>query len=191
MGNRGQLHDGQRRIVRSSARTPWVTCTLEFNGRRREVFGPGTYSELFFLDEATALAAGHRPCATCQRQRYDAFKSAWLKANEASLSRENPPMADIDKLLHAERTDHGGAKAVFETSLGQLPAGTMIEHQGVAWLLWQGKLRYWTFHGYTGTIDVAPIQEPVKVLTPRSVVQTIKAGFAPRVHASANSYPTL
>lgn len=187
MGNRGQLHDSQRRIVRSSARTAWVTCTLAFNGRHREVFGPGTYSELFFLDEATALAAGHRPCATCQRQRYDAFKSAWLKTNGARLTQESPPMADIDKLLAAERTDHQGRKASFDARLGQLPDGTMIEMQGAAWLLWQGKLRRWTFHGYTDTVEALLVQAPVRVLTPSSVVQAIDAGFAPQAHASAHS----
>src|SRR4051812_13082053 len=80
LGNRGLLHDGQGLIVRQWKEKRWIVCVLQFKGRRREVMSPGLYTELFFLDEATALAAGHRPCAECCRERFDAFRGAWAAA---------------------------------------------------------------------------------------------------------------
>ncbi len=74
-GNRGCLHGGHRRVAKGWARAPWVTCRLQFGSRHREIMAPGQYRELLFLDEATALAAGHRPCATCRRADYDTFKA--------------------------------------------------------------------------------------------------------------------
>src|ERR1700743_3660322 len=81
MGNRGQLHNEQRQIVRPFKLKAWLTCLLQFNGRKREVMSPQRYTELFFLDEATAFAAGHRPCFECRRKDYDLFKSFWLQGN--------------------------------------------------------------------------------------------------------------
>ena len=88
MGNRGCLHDDQKRIISRSKRDAWVTCALSFKGIRRPLMAPGSYTELFFLDEATALAAGHRPCATCRRDRYDAFMAAWSKGNRDGQKKE-------------------------------------------------------------------------------------------------------
>src|ERR687885_1053495 len=81
MGNRGRLHDAQRQIVRDWQVRRWIACRLQFRGRHREVMTPGRYTELFFLDEATALADGHRPCAECQRGRYRLFREIWAAAN--------------------------------------------------------------------------------------------------------------
>jgi hypothetical protein len=105
MGNRGILHDEQQ-IVRPWKHKAWVTCQLLFNGRQRKVFGPGTYSELFFLDEATALSAGHRPCGECRRQRFNEFKATWTQANTEGKA----TVADIDRQLHQERAVRGGGK---------------------------------------------------------------------------------
>src|SRR4051794_26424644 len=77
MGNRGVLHDADARIVRRWQGKRWIACVLEFKGRWRPVMAPGRYTELFFLDEATALAAGHRPCAECRRRRFDEFRDTW------------------------------------------------------------------------------------------------------------------
>ena len=77
MGNRGVLHDDESRIRRKWHGKRWIVCVLEFRGRKRKVMTPGRYTELFFLDEATALAAGHRPCAECRRERFNAFRCAW------------------------------------------------------------------------------------------------------------------
>ena len=94
MGNRGCLHDDQQRIRRAFACKRWIICVLEFRGRRRAVMTPGRYTELFFLDEATALAAGHRPCAECQHARYLLFRETWAAANP-DLSGGASPSADV------------------------------------------------------------------------------------------------
>src|SRR5258708_21232625 len=100
MGNRGgALHNEKREIVRLYASRRWITCLLEFRGRRRSVMSPGRYTELFFLDEAVALAAGHRPCAECRRERFNAFRDAWSRSQDTCG--ESPPRADnIDAELH-------------------------------------------------------------------------------------------
>lgn len=185
LGNRGQLHDESRRVTRAWARLPWVTCALQHNGTRRTVFGTNTYSELFFLDEATAFAAGHRPCATCRRQRYNEFKSTWLEANRGGLP-ESTPIADIDKVLHGERLTQGGQKVTFEATLADLPAGTFIEAAGNAVLVTTHGLMRWSFDGYEPADSIAPPTR-VQVLTPAPVVRTFQAGLRADVHASARA----
>jgi hypothetical protein len=185
MGNRGTLHNENKEIVTPSKRKPWVTCQLKFKDRHREVFGPNTYSELFFLDEATAFSAGHRPCATCRRDRYNAFKEEWTRANHPDAP--NLPITEIDKQLHAERMARGGKKVTYVAEFGELPEGTFIERDGKAYLLWGSKLQEWTPVGYRQSgFSVSP-GETVTVLTPRSIVVLFNAGFRPQVHESAHS----
>lgn len=129
LGNRGILHDANRNIVTAWKHKSWITCQLTFRGRRRQVFAPNRYSELFFLDEATAFAAGHRPCAECRRERYMEFKAAWLEAN-VGLSSKSLPIAEIDKQLHSERTRRGGGKVTYKADFNSLPPGTFIERDG-------------------------------------------------------------
>src|SRR5262245_6485047 len=105
MGNRGLLHDAEGQIMRPWRERRWIICLLDFKGRRRSVMSPGLYTELFFLDEATALAAGHRPCAECRRERFNAFRDAWLKGNGGAAPVTAP---DIDRRLHEERLGPGG-----------------------------------------------------------------------------------
>ena len=180
MGNRGRLHDASRRIVRPWQVRRWITCVLTFKDRRRVVFSPNRYTELFFLDEATSLAAGHRPCAECRRARYEEFREAWKGASGASAL---PKADEMDRVLHAERLDAGGAKRTDRAALASLPDGTMVEHQSRPHLLWEGKLRPWSFVGYAPGVDVAPATE-VTVLTPPSIVRAIRSGFLPQVAAS-------
>ena len=90
MGNRGVLHDADQQIRKSHALKRWIICQLEFKGRRRQIMQPGQYTELFFLDEATALAAGHRPCAECQRERFNEFRTAWTAGGTDSETRDKP-----------------------------------------------------------------------------------------------------
>ncbi len=183
IGNRGVLHDVSRRIVAQWRLRRWITCVLEWKGRRREVFAPNRWSELFFLDEATALAAGHRPCAECRRARYVEFRDAWDAARRGSARRSGFLRADaIDRVLHAERLDSKGRKKTYRAALSSLPDGTMVEHAGSPHLVWRGKLRPWSFAGYGQGVDAAP-EEEVKVLTPRSVVGALRAGFVPEVAA--------
>lgn len=188
LGNRGVLHNARKEVIANSARKGWVTCRLEFEGRRREVFSAGSYSELFFLDEATAFSAGHRPCAECRRARYNEFKSAWVKANPGLVRSANPPITEIDKVMHAERARRGGDKVTFEAPLADLPPGTFIELAGEALLVWGGSLLRWTFAGYAGFSPVSAPMDPVCVLTPRSLVQMFRSGFVPSVHTSAAAY---
>ncbi len=188
MGNRGCLHDGQRRVTKAWARPPWVTCALEYKDRHREVMSPGQYTELFFLDEATALAAGHRPCATCRRAEYDAFKSLWLKANPELAARSEGKTTEIDKLLHAERVDARKNKRTWSARLGDLPDGSMVVLLGSRepLLVWGGQVHTWTPGGYTAARPLDPDTE-VQVLTPPSVVKALAQGYRPVVHPSAEA----
>ena len=101
MGNRGNLHNAQKEIVRKHQLKRWIICLLEFKGRHQNVMTPGFYTELFFLDEATALAAGHRPCGECQYPRFKAFVNLWKTAN----NRQNIDLKQMDEQLHLERTN--------------------------------------------------------------------------------------
>ncbi len=184
MGNRGVLHNDAKQIIAAWRLPRWITCTLSFKGRRRQVFTPHRYSELFFLDEATSLAAGHRPCAECRRSRFQSFCAAWAAGNAKDLV-SGPLSADrIDRVLHSERVQRGGGKVTYGAIVSSLPAGVIIEHEGSAFLLWAGKLRPWSFSGYGPAADVVSAAR-VEVLTPKSIVAAIRAGFVPQVHASA------
>lgn len=187
MGNRGILHDDENRIVRSWAHKAWVTCLLEFKSTKRpKPFSPGNYSELFFIDEATAFAAGHRPCAYCQRERHLEFKKAWVGANMAEKTGAPISMSEVDQTLHAERARKGGAKMTFDAALCSLPVGVMFEHQDAAYLVSPRGFLPWSFSGYgqRAEMDAAAT---VRVLTPRSVVQAFAHGFEPKFHSSANA----
>jgi hypothetical protein len=175
MGNRGVLHDDARRIVRPFAVRRWIACRLEFRGRRRAVMQPRRYTELFFLDEATALAAGHRPCAECRREEYERFRSLW----EAHCGA--PAGADaMDVHLHAERLD-GKRKRTYQAGLRNLPEGTYVSMDGAAWLLWNGKLNLWSDAGYVNRRP-PPENGEVAVLTPQTIVEILRAGYRPGVH---------
>lgn len=186
MGNRGCLHDGDRHVVKPWARLAWVTCLLAFNGRHRALMAPGHYTELFFLDEATALAAGHRPCATCRREDYRRFKDGWLAANPELALRSDGAITAIDRILHAERLDPAGQKRTWQTRLGALPEGTLVVRDGERepLLVNRGALQPWTPGGY-GPGQSASAHTPVWVLTPASVVKAITLGYRPRLHPSA------
>jgi hypothetical protein len=185
MGNRGILHDQGNRIVRPWAHKAWVTCLLDFNGiQRPKPFSPGNYSELFFIDEATAFAAGHRPCAYCQRTRHREFKDAWVRANVAEELRVSTLMPAIDRVLHAERCVPGGRKATFDSPLVELPRGAMFDYEETAYLVSAAGYLPWSFDGY-GAAQHIGADAVVKVLTPQSLVRAFKEGFMPMVHLSA------
>lgn len=184
MGNRGMLHDESQHVMREWKRKPWVTCLLSFNGIKRVPFSPNAYSELFFLDEATAMAAGHRPCATCQRERYALFKDLWCRANPSSSGRQFMPIAAIDDATHRDRVDRRGAKVTFDARLSELPAGTIFQHGDRPYLLHAGQCFPWSFEGYGPHTDIAG-DTRVRVLTPSSFVRMFDAGFVPSIHHSA------
>lgn len=180
MGNRGCLHDEGDTIRRPFANRRWIQCVLDFNGRRRTIMAPRRYTELFFLDEATGLAAGHRPCAECQSRRYRRFREVWAKAFGG-----DPPSADaMDLVLHQERLGPGKTKRTFEAKLGELPLGTMVVKDGAPYLVLEATLRPWSFAGYGEAIPKED-EETVEVLTPPSIVRIIRAGFEVDIHPSA------
>jgi hypothetical protein len=185
MGNRGGcLHDPAQRIVRPFASRRWIVCLLEFKGRRRSIMTPGRYTELFFLDEATALAAGHRPCAECQRARYDAFRERWAAANADVAAVPQPRADEIDRVLHAERLGRGRAKRTYRDRLSNVPAGAMVADDNCrAFLVHERGLLPWTPGGYAPPKPRTDDGD-VSVLTPRSIVRAIAAGFPVGLHPS-------
>lgn len=184
LGNRGVLHNEAKEIIAPWRHKAWIICSLDFKGRKREVFSPNSYSELFFLDEATALSAGHRPCGECRKDRFDEFKAAWIEVNDYKTS---PPVKQLDKQLHAERAIRGGGKVTFEMEFSQVPEGAFIEIGNDAFLVWKGQLKRWSFQGYKSYEVELKSNDLVKVLTPLSIVRILQYGFSPQVHDSANT----
>jgi hypothetical protein len=177
MGNRGILHDDARHIVRPWQVRRWIACVLEFRGRRRQVMQPHRYTELFFLDEAVALGAGHRPCAECRRADYRRFQSLW------ATSIGGPTDADsMDDRLHADRLD-GKRKRTYRDEIAQLPDGAFIVLDGTAWLVWRDGVHAWSDAGYVQRKH-RPARGEVEILTPRAIVAVLSAGLAPSVHPS-------
>jgi hypothetical protein len=183
MGNRGILHDDARRIIRSYQVRRWIACRLEFHGRRRRVMQPHSYTELFFLDEATAFSAGHRPCAECRSADYKRFRSFWIACTG------EPANADaMDARLHAERVTRG-RKITYGAPLASLPDGTYVVLDGRAWLAFGASLFEWSDSGYSKR-RARPSEDVVEVLTPRSIVAIFTAGYRPEIHPSVDQEPT-
>ena len=193
MGNRGRLHDPARHVVRRVAGgyRAWVTCVLEFRGRRRSVMTPGRYTALFFLDEATSLAAGHRPCGECRRADYKRFRAAWWAGNTDRGLEGDPGIATIDRQMHQDRVDPDGRQRTFSADVGTLPDGVFVAlpEETVPILLWRGSLWAWAPTGY-GSPRGRPSGIAVTVLTPRSTVGAIAAGYVPHVHESLGRGPS-
>ncbi len=182
LGNRGIIHNEEKEIVSPFKIKGWVTCQLEFKGRKRELMAKGRYTELFFLDEATAFSAGHRPCAECRRPRYKEFKKKWLEANKNLLTDDSISIANIDKIIHQDRINKK-QKVTYQEKMNLLPKGTMIQIDSIDYLIWNNKIFKWTFEGYeTTNINIRNIE--VIVLTPKSYVEMFKKGFVPTVHNS-------
>ncbi len=183
-GNRGCLHDGHGRIRRRFAVRRWIACRLEFRGwQRGPLLQPGRFTELFFLDEATAFAAGHRPCALCRRADYEAFGSIWRELHPGQAGADA-----IDDQLHIERIDPStGRQRRHEAALAGLPDGTFVVRDGEPWLVLGAELLRWTAKGY---VDRVPRSERVTatVVTPPSLVELLRRERRPLVpflHPSA------
>jgi hypothetical protein len=185
LGNRGILHDADGHIKRAWQVKRWLVCVLEFKGRKRTVMTPNRYTELFFLDEATALAAGHRPCAECRYGRFLAFCNAWKVAHPTNKV-GRPTAAEMDDVLHAERVAPSRAKRTHSGSLDELPDGVFVipkaESQQPC-LVWRNELLEWSAGGYREHRR-RPRNETVTILTPPSTVAAIRAGYVPEVHFS-------
>lgn len=173
MGNRGSIHEG-RVIARPYATKSWITCVLEFRGWRAPMFEENRWTPLFFLDEATSFAAGHRPCALCRHADHKRFRTAW---GEMALG-------EIDATLHAERVTGRGRASVKRTVRvdADLPDGAMVEVDGRAWLVRNGSLLAWSSGGY---LERRERPSTVTLLTPPSLVDVLWRGYAPLLHGSA------
>ncbi len=181
LGNRGQLHNDTKSIQRPFKLKAWLTCVLKFRERRRTVMSPGLYTELFFLDEATAFAAGHRPCCECRRQDHYRFKMYWLKGNPDYKFTEKTSIQQVDAILHSERINHAGNKVTWLDNIDNLPGGTFIFMEEQPYLIAGKWLHHWTAFGYNDRIPL-PKNQMVTVLTPRSIVNTFSAGYIPQMN---------
>lgn len=188
MGNRGVIHDQDRNIVRPYKLKAWLICQLQFKDRRRQVMTPDRYTELFFLDEATAFSAGHRPCAECRRKAFNRFKTSWIAANPEYEFNARTPIWKIDEALHKERINRSGVKVTHVENINSLPSGTFIKRDGQSWLCADGRLFLWSAFGYLEGIP-QPGSGTVEVLTPRSVVAAFRAGYTPQMALAALTGP--
>jgi hypothetical protein len=186
MGNRGLLHNENKEIIRPYKLKAWITCLLQFKGRHSEIMTPNRYTELFFLDEATAFAAGHRPCFECRREDYNKFKSLWIKGNPSYNFSPKTSIEAVDNILHHERINDDGSKKTFTADIRSLPVGTFISIENEPYLIVDNQLFLWTAGGYTNKRSLLHKHE-VSVLTPKSVVNTFRAGYVPQMKLSLNS----
>jgi hypothetical protein len=187
MGNRGgAFHLPERTLGhRRWASRQWIACVLEFKGRHRAaMMQPNRYTELFFLDEATALAAGHRPCFECRRRDAEHFAALWGQMRGWPAPARAPEM---DLALHPERVGAEGRKVTYRALLSALPEGTFVRLPDAgpqAYLIDGPDLLPWTPGGYGPRLP-APKRREVEVLTPRSIVAVLSAGYRPMLHPSA------
>ena len=180
MGNRGILHNNEQEIIRSFKLKAWITCKLEFNGRKRKVMSPNRYTELFFLDEATSFAAGHRPCFECRRDDYHHFKSLWIKGNPEYRFNEKTSITKIDDILHQERIGRNKIKVTYEENAEELPDGSFVLVDHKSYLIFKQNIYLWSPFGYDKT-HVLPKPNKAMILTPRSIVNTFRAGYVPQI----------
>ena len=197
-GNRGIIHDPETKMLLKKrwALPAWIICVCQFRNVRREPMGRNRQSndqlggkagwtELFFLDEVTALAAGHRPCFFCRRERATDFVARFGEA--FGVTEPRAPM--VDKRLHKERLASGGRPpAVKAQELGRMPDGSMIASAGTAYAIRAGKALEWSFAGYATPIAFDRLaNEPLRLLTPATSVSVLRHGFAPVWHPTANT----
>jgi hypothetical protein len=181
-GNRGIIHDPATKTLLKKrwSTLAWITCLCEFRGRWREVMGGRSWTELFFLDEATAFAAGHRPCFYCRREDAKRFRAAWEQGNRVSDVRAKA----MDAVLHHERLDHGKKRLhPLPMPLEQLPDGAMVQHGEDSFLIARGRALKWSPTGY---IEAQSPPADVKLLTPPSTLRALAAGYRPVLHPSAS-----
>ena len=180
VGNRGIIHDPATRTIlkRRWSTDAWITCVLEFRGRRREVWQRRSWTELFFLDEATSLAAGHRPCFYCRREDAKRFRAAWEKGN-----RKRGVLApDMDAVLHQERLASGKKLHPLPMPLEKLPDGAMVQADEASFLIIAGMPLLWTPSGYR---TVKGGLKDAVLLTPPSTLRALAAGYRVVIHPSA------
>lgn len=183
MGNRGILHDDRRRLQYYHRHKSWVICKLNFKEQHRRRMTPGHYTELFFLDEATALAAGHRPCGRCSHNRYNEFLHFWQLGNPDESG-------NLDDVLHRDRfkpyrSSWRAKKRVFTAPIDELPTGVFIilnpDPTAQPYLILDDVMLPWNFDGYEKPVE-RRTNSQVVVLTPRSTVRALQAGYRPKIY---------
>ncbi len=186
MGNRGCLHDDQRHLVTTGWRSrAWLICLLEFRDRHRTVMAPRRYTELFFLDEAVALAAGHRPCAECRRPAFRAFLNAWAASSGAA-----PRATALDAALHVDRVARMRGHVGWTARLASLPFGAFFilpGTDGTPWVKLDHDAAAWSHAGYMRRREW-PGSLEVELLTPPATLAALRAGYRPVVHPSAGTF---
>lgn len=181
MGNRGIIHDPRTRTLLSRrwATKAWIVCVCEFKGVRRDVMSRRSWTELFFLDEATALAAGHRPCFFCRREAAESFRAAWAAGNGGA----RPYAAGMDEVLHRERLESGRKRLhPLPSPIDELPDGAMVASGTAPYLIAGGRMFRWTETGYE---KHRPALSDTKLVTPPSTLRALGAGYRPILHPSA------
>lgn len=180
-GNRGIIHEPATKTLlnRRWSSKAWLVCALEHKGVRRAVMAARSWTELFFLDEATALAAGHRPCFACRRDAANGFRQAWAKGNGIAA----PQSSDIDAALHRERLDNRHKRLQpLSSRIKNLPDGAIVAVGGEAFLVLAGATLRWDFSGY---LPADPPGGAAHLLTPPSTLRALAAGYRPALHQSA------
>jgi hypothetical protein len=180
-GNRGIIHDPSTKTLlnRRWSNPAWITCVCEFRGRRRDVMATRSWTELFFLDEATSFAAGHRPCFYCRRDDANRFRAAWEEGNGVTRVRAT----EIDGVLHRERLDNRKKRLhPLDGTIAALPDGAMVQAGGESYLIAQGRALRWSFAGYSAA-DGELVD--AHFLTPPSTLNAFRAGYRPVLHVSA------
>jgi hypothetical protein len=182
MGNRGRLHEGRgtRDIVRNHQHKTWITCVLAFRGRRVAQWEPNRYTPLFFLDEAVALAAGHRPCAECRHGDYSAYRGLWSE----TIGGTKTYAKEMDTQLHRERTSGTRTQAPWNS----LPDGVFVVTDSGPAVVVGEHLAVWNREANTYRAKLPrPGTGAATVLTPPSTVDIIRAGYAPQIDATAHT----
>ena len=183
VGNRGIIHDpATKTLLKTRWSTPaWLTCVLEFRGRRRKVMARRSWTELFFLDEATAFAAGHRPCFYCRRDDANRFRAAWEEGNGG----RELLAPEIDAVLHHERLE-GRSKRLhpLPMRLAKLPDGAMVQAGADSFVIVQGRPLRWSPAGYSAVSGA--LSDPT-LLTPPSTLRAFMAGYRSVLHPSAGT----
>lgn len=181
MGNRGILHDDARRLGTARWKHPhWVTCLLDFKGRKRPLMAPGRYTELFFLDEATALAAGHRPCGQCRGAAFRSFTRLFHDASGTTT------LKGLDRAMHHARVTRQRRQIRHQKDVATLPDGSFLLLDDAPHMVWGNKLLRYTPQGYTAAMPRAT--GPATVLTPAPIVATLAKGYRPQLHPSAADF---
>jgi hypothetical protein len=180
-GNRGIIHDPATKTLLNKrwASKAWLICSCDYKGRRRAVMAGRSWTELFFLDEAVALAAGHRPCFVCRREAAERFRESWA----SSTGQLRPSAEVIDTVLHQERLAERGRKRIHPVAgpLSALPDGAMVAASGSAFTLFSGRAFRWTADGYGPAEE---LKHADGLLTPPSTLKTLSSGYRPILHPS-------